>query len=70
MGLLKFIAVGAAIGYGIKYVTKKGPNGRSILDDITEDAPEWFEKAKNYATEKVEQVAQQAKPDAGYHGGQ
>ncbi|GGH15859.1 YtxH domain-containing protein [Mucilaginibacter phyllosphaerae] len=63
MGLLRFIAVGAAIGYGINYITKKGPNGRSILDDITEDAPEWFEKAKTYATEKVEQAVQQAKPD-------
>ncbi|MFD0765570.1 YtxH domain-containing protein [Mucilaginibacter lutimaris] len=70
MGLLKFIAVGAAIGYGINYITKKGPNGRSILDDITEDAPEWFDKAKAYATDKVEQVVQQARPDAGYHNAQ
>ena len=54
MGLLKFIAVGAAIGYGINYITKKGVNGRSILDDITEDAPEWFDKAKQFATEKVD----------------
>lgn len=59
MGLLKFIAVGAAIGYGINYITKKGPDGRSILDDITDDAPEWFEKAKQYATEKVELVVEQ-----------
>ncbi|MBB5395733.1 YtxH domain-containing protein [Mucilaginibacter sp. AK015] len=66
MGLLKFIAVGAAIGYGINYITKKGPNGRSILDDITEEAPEWFNKAKTYATEKVEQAAQQARPGGGY----
>lgn len=67
MGLLKFIAVGAAIGYGINYITKKGPNGRSILDDITEDAPQWFDKAKTYATEKVEQVVQQSRPDGGYY---
>ena len=66
MGLLKFIAVGAAIGYGINYITKKGPNGRSILDDITEDAPEWLEKVKSFATEKVEQVVQQARPEGGY----
>jgi len=70
MGLLKFIAVGAAIGYGINYITKKGPNGRSILDDITEDAPGWFDKAKTYATEKVEKVVQQARPDGGYQSGQ
>jgi hypothetical protein len=66
MGLLKFIAVGAAIGYGINYITKKGPDGRSILDDITEDAPQWFEKAKNFANEKVEQVVEQARPNGGY----
>ncbi|TWR27382.1 YtxH domain-containing protein [Mucilaginibacter pallidiroseus] len=54
MGLLRFIAVGAAIGYGINYITKKGANGRSILDDITEDAPQWFDKAKQYAAEKVD----------------
>ena len=66
MGLLKFIAVGAAIGYGINYITKKGPNGRSILDDITEDAPEWFDKAKKFATDKVEEVVQQAQPKSGY----
>jgi hypothetical protein len=66
MGLLKFIAVGAAIGYGINYITKKGPDGRSILDDITEDAPEWFDKAKKFATDKVEEVVQQAQPKSGY----
>ena len=60
MGLLKFIAVGAAIGYGINYITKKGENGRSILDDITEAAPEWFDKAKQYATEKVELAVEKA----------
>jgi len=66
MGLLKFIAVGAAIGYGINYITKKGPNGRSILDDITEDAPEWLDKAKKFAGDKVDQVVQQAQQKGGY----
>ena len=66
MGLLKFIAVGAAIGYGINYITKKGENGRSILDDITDDAPEWFDKAKKFAEEKVEQVVTASQPNGGY----
>jgi hypothetical protein len=66
MGLLKFIAVGAAIGYGINYITKKGENGRSILDDITDDAPEWFDKAKKFAEEKVEQVVTASQPKGGY----
>lgn len=47
MGLFKTALIGAAV-YGIvKYVTKKDPNGRSIVDDIKEKAPEWMEKAKN-----------------------
>jgi len=62
MGLLRFIAVGAAIGYGINYITKKGENGRSILDDLTEDAPEWLDKAKKFAAEKVDQAVQQVQP--------
>lgn len=66
MGLLKFIAVGAAIGYGINYITKKGENGRSILDDITEDAPEWFDKAKQYANEKVELAVEKAQQKNGF----
>lgn len=66
MGLLRFIAVGAAIGYGINYITKKDASGRSILDDITEDAPGWFDKAKKYAEEKVEEVVKQAKSPNGY----
>lgn len=47
MGLFKTALIGAAI-YGIvKYVTKKDINGRSIVDDVKEKAPEWMEKAKN-----------------------
>ena len=60
MGLLKFIIVVAAVGYGINYITKKGADGRSILDDITENAPEYFDKAKKYAEDAVEQVVQMA----------
>jgi hypothetical protein len=66
MGLLKYIIVGAAVGYGINYITKKGPNGRSILDDITDKAPEWFDKAKKYAEDTVEQVRQQTQPRSHY----
>ena len=63
MGLLKFIVVGAAVGYGINYITKKGPDGRSILDDVTDKAPEWFDQAKKFAEETVEQVRQHIKPE-------
>lgn len=61
MGLLRFIAIGAAIGYGINYITKKDAAGRSILDDLTDQAPEFFDKAKRFAEDKIGEVSQQAK---------
>ncbi|TWJ03509.1 hypothetical protein JN11_01055 [Mucilaginibacter frigoritolerans] len=66
MGLLRFIVVGVAVGYGINYITKKGPNGRSILDDVTEKAPEWFDQAKKFAEETIEQVKQTIQPETRY----
>ena len=62
MNLLKFIIVGAAVGYGVNYITKKGTDGRSILDDITDQAPDWFNKAKSFATETIEQVKYHTHP--------
>ena len=61
MNLLKFIVVGAAVGYGINYITKKDENGNSILDELTEEAPEWLEKAKQYAEDAVDLVIKNAK---------
>ena len=66
MGLLKYIILGAAVGYGINYITKKGPDGRSILDDITEKAPDWFDQAKKYAEDTIDQVKHRAQPDNRY----
>ena len=60
MGLFRFIVAGAAIGYGINYITKKGPDGRSVLDDLTENAPDWFDKAKKYAEDTVNQAVKTA----------
>jgi hypothetical protein len=60
MGILKFIIVGAAVGYGINYITKKGPDGRSIIDDLAENAPGWFDKAKQYAEDALGKVGKTA----------
>ncbi|MEO5910553.1 MAG: YtxH domain-containing protein [Pelobium sp.] len=46
MKLFKFIIIGAAVSYGIDYLTKKKENGRSVLDDLQDNAPEYIEKAK------------------------
>jgi len=51
MGLLKTALIGAAVYGAIKYITKKDENGRSIVDDLKERAPEWMEKAKGFKTD-------------------
>ncbi len=66
MGLLKYIIAGAAVGYGISYITKKGPDGRSILDDITDKAPDWLDQAKKFAEETVEHVKDYRQPKGNY----
>jgi hypothetical protein len=51
MGLLKTAIIGAAVYGVIKYVTKKDVNGRSIVDDLRENAPKWAEDAKRVKDE-------------------
>jgi len=66
MSLLKFIVVGAAVGYGINYITKKGPDGKSVLDDLTENAPEWLEKTKQFAEDAFEKIIDDIKPKSSF----
>jgi hypothetical protein len=58
MNILKFAAIGAAVGLGVHYITKKDEHGRSILDDLADKAPDLFNQAKKFATETVDQVKQ------------
>lgn len=51
MGLLKTALIGAAVYGAIKYLTKKDMNGRSMVDNIKEKAPEWMDKVKNMKRE-------------------
>ena len=46
MGLIKTVLLGAALYGAYKYATKKDVNGRSIVDDIKDKAPEFMDKAK------------------------
>ncbi|MBB6501977.1 YtxH domain-containing protein [Pedobacter cryoconitis] len=48
MGLLKTALIGAAVYGAIKYITKKDVNGKSIVDDLQDKAPEWVDKAKRF----------------------
>jgi len=62
MSLFKLILVGAAVGYGINYLTKKGTNGRSVMDDITENAPDWLDQAKKFAQDNLGSIVEPAQP--------
>lgn len=48
MGLLKTLLIGAAVYGAVKYVTKKDINGRTVIDDLKDQAPDWTEKAKRF----------------------
>lgn len=59
MSLLKYIALGAAVAYGISYVTKKREeDGKSLVDDLSEQAPEWMDKIKQYGQDALQEVSQ------------
>ena len=58
MSLLKYLVFGAAVAAGVNYATKRREDGRSLIDDLTEKAPEWMEKAKQYTDQFKGQFAQ------------
>ncbi len=64
MNILKFAIIGAAVGYGVYYVTKKREDGTSILEELAEQAPEWFNKGKQYASQTIDQVTDSIKSHA------
>jgi hypothetical protein len=58
MRILKFLALGTAVGYGIYYLTKEKENGKSILEELIEDGPDYFDRAKKYVEYTVDQIAE------------
>jgi hypothetical protein len=66
MGILRFALIGAAVAYGITLLTKKREDGTSLLDDLTDNAPDWMEKAKTYAAEAVDKVTEQVNKRSSY----
>jgi maltooligosyltrehalose synthase len=58
MSLLKYLVFGAAVAAGVNYATKKREDGRSFIDDLSEKAPEWMEKAKQYTDQIKTQFGQ------------
>jgi hypothetical protein len=58
MRIMRFMAIGAAVGYGIYYITREKENGKSILDELLEDGPEYVDRAKKYVEFTLDQVAE------------
>ncbi|WCT13225.1 YtxH domain-containing protein [Mucilaginibacter jinjuensis] len=62
MNLLKYIAIGAAVAYGISYVVKKNESeGKSLIDELADKAPDLVDKLKSYAKDALEQITDKAK---------
>ena len=61
MNFLPFILAGTALAAGVAYLVRKREDGTSILDELTNKAPEWMEKGKQYATQTIDQVSDQIK---------
>jgi hypothetical protein len=64
MGFIKTFMLGAAVAYGIQYITKKRSDGTSILSDLKEDPSRLINQAKDYANEKIGQVTDNFKQQA------
>lgn len=58
MRILKFMAIGAAVGYGIYYLTREKENGKSILEELLEDTPDYVDRAKKYVEYTIDQLAE------------
>jgi hypothetical protein len=63
MRILKFMAIGAAVGYGIYYLTREKENGKSILEELIEDGPDYLDRAKKYVEFTVDQIAERLHSD-------
>ena len=59
MKLLTLIMAGTALAAGVAYIVHKREDGTSLLDELTNKAPEWMEKGRQYATQTIDQVSDQ-----------
>lgn len=56
MGTIKTFLLGAGTAYAIYYLSKKRPDGRSILDDLLDNPSRFIRQVKDYAIEEVIQT--------------
>jgi hypothetical protein len=53
MSYFKSFMLGVGVSFAVYYLTKKGPDGRSVLEDILDNPKAFAEKAKEYAVAEV-----------------
>ncbi len=53
MSHFKSFLLGVGVSFGVYYLTKRGPDGRSVLDDILDNPREFAERAKDQAIADV-----------------
>ncbi len=56
MGHVKTFLLGLFTAYGIYYVTRKGADGKSILDELLADPGAFMHKAKDYAVQDTVKI--------------
>ncbi len=58
MRILKFMAMGAAVGYGIYFLTREKENGKSLLDELIEEGPDYVDRARKYMEYTLDQISE------------
>jgi hypothetical protein len=59
MGNFKLFVLGMLTAYGLYYVTRKGPDGRAILDDLLEHPEPYLKRAKEGLLEDTARAVKQ-----------
>lgn len=59
MGTIKTFLLGAGTAYAIYYITKKRPDGTSILDDLLDNPSLFMNRAKDYAIDQAIQTVKE-----------
>jgi len=49
MNHIKSFLLGVGVSFGVYYLTKRGADGRSVLDEILDNPKEFAERARNQA---------------------
>jgi hypothetical protein len=62
MGHMKSFLLGVGVSFVVYYITRKGPEGTSILDEILNDPSAILDKAREYAVKEGMQAVKKMIP--------